>query len=474
MIDLMANGARLCDGLTRRQVLRVGGIGLGAFGLSLPSLLRADPLRTEALVAKARASGFGKARSCIVLFLMGGPAQHSTWDPKPDAPAEVKGPFGPIATSIPGLELSELMPRLAEAARHLCVLRAISTDDNAHSSSGYYMLTGVPHSPKNVENANPGAPNDAPSLAALAGRLSPVTGGLPTAVRLPHRIFNTDGSVWPGQDAGFLGRTADPWLLHGQPEDGNLAIQEVSLPAELDALRVDRRRRLLDDVARRLDARAEHLAAARVLDTHAAQAHALLASPEARRAFDLEREPDAVRDRYGRTPFGNSVLLARRLVQAGIRLVHVNWYRGPDEPPMNPCWDSHVSEPDRLKDVLVPPTDQAVSALIEDLHAQGYLDETLVVCISEFGRSPQLDAQAGRGHWGHVFSGMLAGGGLQGGLVYGASDKHAAYPRDGVVRPEDLLATVLHCLGIAPETEYRDQLGRFQFASRGQVIRGLF
>jgi hypothetical protein len=471
MIDVLGPGARLCDGSTRRQILRVGGLGLAAGTVGLPALLRADEARSR-VAPNPEIPRFGQAKACIVVFLMGGPPQHSTWDPKPDAPEAVRGPFAPIATRVPGMQLSELMPNLAEVADKLCVLRAVATDDNAHSSSGYYMLTGVPHRPKQVENANPGAPNDHPSLSALVGALAPASGGLPGSIRLPHRIFNTDGSVWPGQDAGFLGRVADPWLLNAAPAGGGMAIQEIALPEDLDTLRVERRRLLLDGMARGFDA--VHVSpVSRVLDAHTAQAHALLGSPAARAAFDVESEPDGVRDRYGRTPLGYCTLLARRLVDAGVRLVHVNWYRGADEPPMNPCWDSHVDEPNRLKSVLVPPTDRALAALIGELAESGRLDETLVVCLSEFGRSPQLDAAGGRGHWGHVFSVALAGGGIRGGMVYGDSDRHAAYPKDGLVRPEDLFATILHCLGIAPDTEYRDNQGRFQFASRGQALRSI-
>src|SRR3954470_7047321 len=192
MLRFLGPGARLCDGRTRREILRVGGLGLLGAGLRLPDLADAatDPAD----------SSFGRAKSCIVLFLMGGPPQHSTWDPKPDAPAEVRGEFGPIATNVPGISVASLFPMTARVMDKVCLLRAVSTGDNAHSSSGYYMLTGKPHQPQNVENANPGAPNDFPSLGALAGRITSSRGSLPTSITLPHRIFNTDGSVWPGQD----------------------------------------------------------------------------------------------------------------------------------------------------------------------------------------------------------------------------------------------------------------------------------
>jgi hypothetical protein len=453
--------------------MRVGGVGLWSLGVGLSDLLGArsgfgSEDRRSALLEPT----FGRAKSCIVLFLMGGPPQHSTWDPKPEAPAEVRGPFAPIATSVPGIHFCELMPRLAALADKLAVLRAVSTGDNAHSSSGYYMLTGRPHAPKNVENANPGAPNDFPSLPAIAGRFLPERCGMPASVRLPHRISNTDGSVWPGQDAGFLGRSADPWLLNAGPAPRGLNVQEITLPEHVDAGRVARRKDLLDGLARGQEW-LERDTTARVLNDRERQAYALLSSAQARAAFDVEKDDPRLVDRYGHSPFGQSVLMARRLVEAGVRLVQVNWYRGTDEPPANPCWDSHVDEPNRLKNVLVPPWDQAFSALIEDLSARGLLDETLVVSMAEFGRSPRLDPNAGRGHWGHVFSVALAGGGIKGGVAHGASDKVGGFPREGRVRPEDLSATLFHLMGIPAGSEFTDSLGRPIPASRGEVIRAI-
>lgn len=468
MLRLLGPGVRLCDGYSRREVLRIGGLGVLGAGLNLTDLARA----ADAPRGEAGGGSFGRARSCILLFLMGGPPQHSTWDPKPDAPAEVRGDFGPIATTVPGLSLSELMPRTALVAGKICVLRGVSTGDNAHSSSGYYMLTGRPHQPTNFENANPGPPNDAPSLGALLGRVGRVHGGLPASVTLPHRIFNTDGSVWPGQDAGLLGRSSDPWLLNARLTPEGYRIQEIDLPADIDPARLGRRRGLLERLQRATDALGRD-PTAHLIDGHARAAFDLLGSPDARRAFRLDEEPEANRDRYGKTPFGQGVLLARRLVEAGVRLVQVNWYRGPEEPQANPCWDSHTQESARLREVLAPPTDRAYSALLEDLDRRGLLGETLVICMAEFGRSPRLDSNGGRGHWGSVFSVALAGGGVRGGQVYGSSDRIGAYPREGRVRPEDLSATLFHCLGYAPQTEYLDPLDRPHPISRGEVLHAI-
>jgi hypothetical protein len=434
---------------------------LSALGLSLP------------LLWQGRASGkvAVRAKNCIILFLTGGPPQHSTWDPKPEAPAEIRGEFGPIATNVPGIHISSLFPRLATQADKWCILRAVSTGDNAHSSSGYYMLTGVPHQPMQVENANPGAPNDWPNIGAIVRRLRGDRHGLPGAVRLPMHIFNTDQSVWPGQDAGFLGRAVDPWLFRCQPNHPQMAIAEFTLPADVDLVRLQHRQ----DLLRRLDRQIAELSPPSTdrwapLQTQAVN---LVSSPRARAAFDLSRESPKLRERYGRTHFGQSCLLARRLIEAGVSLVHVNWYRGPEEPDDAPVWDTHVQESHRLKNVLAPVADQAISALLSDLADRGLLEETLVACLAEFGRTPRFNGRAGRDHWGPVFSVLLAGGGIRGGTVYGASDKHGAYPQDGRVLPEDLHATLYTCLGIDPNTELHDTQGRPFPISRGQPIRAI-
>jgi hypothetical protein len=464
MLRVTTSPVRLCDRLSRREMLRIG--GLGTMGLSL-----ADLLQHEAAAKSAPGgSSTGKARSCIVLFLMGGPTQHSTWDPKPNAPAEVRGEFAPIATAAPGLAISELLPKTAAFGRHLCLLRAMHTGDNAHSSSGYYMLTGVPHQPMNVENVNPGAPNNWPQFGAVVRRLKPADSALPGAVRLPHQIFNTDGSVWPGQDAGFLGRTSDPWLFRCYPAAADFQIPEFLLPAELSLDRMRDRRMLLGELDR-LAAASQSSAITRGPYGKATdQAFDLLTSAQARRAFDLASEADDVRNRYGRSQFGQSVLLARRMVEAGVRLVQVNWFRSPEEPMDAPCWDSHTREAARLKTVLAPPFDQAYSALLADLVTSGMLDETLVVCMSEFGRSPKINSAGGRDHWGSVFSVALAGGGIRGGVAHGASDAIGGQPKDDLVRPPDMLATIFHALGLAPSTELHDPLGRPFPIARGAAI----
>ncbi|MBL8849884.1 MAG: DUF1501 domain-containing protein [Planctomycetaceae bacterium] len=449
----------LCEPLSRRAMLRAG--SLAAAGLPL----------LPAIAGGSTAVSGRPAKACIVLFLMGGPPQHSTWDPKPLAPPEVRGEFGPIATRVPGMHVSELLPLTASHGDKLALIRSVVTGDNAHSSSGYYMLTGVPHIPKQVENANPGAPNDHPTMAAVVQQMRRGRAPLPS-VRLPHRIFNTDGSVWPGQDSGWLGGAADPWLFRCEPASAGFEIDQFRLAADVSLGRLTQRRTLLEQIEsqlREVDARP---ASAPYVEQFQ-QAYDLLSTEKTRSACDLERETSETRDRYGRGQFGQSVLLARRLVEAGVGFVHVNWFRAPDEPMNNPCWDSHVDEAYRLKNVLVPPLDQALSALLGDLEQRGLLETTVVAVLSEFGRSPRINAAAGRDHWGNVFSVALAGGGIRGGQVVGRSDEHAGYPVEGLVAPEDITATIFDRLGLEPHRELQDPAGRPLPLSRGNVLSDL-
>lgn len=430
---------------TRRAAL----LTASAFGLTLPTVLAADRPRKKA---------------CIVLFLLGGPPQQETWDPKPDSPLEARGDLKPARSATPGLLVGEYMPRTARLTERIAVLRAVQTRDNAHSSSGYYMTTGVPHAPMQVENAKPGAPNDHPSLGAVVRRLTQAGNPLPAAVTLPEQSANDGNLTWPGQDGGFLGRAADPWLLHGDPNDPAFRTPGLVLPDDIPTNRFDHR---LD-----LQVRIDQLAADPALAAHAArvrQAADLIAAPAARQAFDLSRELPAVRDRYGRTRFGQSGLLARRLVEAGVPFVRVNWTRV-ENAPNNGHWDTHQKNTESVKRLL-PILDQAYSALLEDLADRGMLDDTLVVWTGEFGRTPRLNPAGGRDHWGQVFSVALAGGGIRGGAVHGRSDKLAAFPLDGRVTPPDLTATVLHALGLPADSEIVDGQGRPLPASRGEVLR---
>jgi len=456
MLRLLGPRLRLCDGMNRREMMHVAGLGLT--GLTLPQLLHANQNSQR------------RAKACIVLFMLGGPPQQETFDLKPNAPAEIRGPLSPIPSNVPGIQVGELLPHVARVMDRIAVLRAVSTNDNAHSSSGYWMLTGYPHQPTNTENAKPGSPNDWPCIASVVQRLLGSNGRLPGSVVLPEHIWNTGMIPWPGQDGGWLGRTADPWLLHCDPNAADFHVPGLKLPHELPPLRLDERGSLLEQVNRHLDG----MERGGLFHQHnqlSHQAFDLLRSSQARRAFNLDEESPRVRDRYGRHRFGQSVLLARRLVEAGVRLVQVNWTRDADGNDQSPAWDTHAKHADLLKTKLCPPMDLAYSALLEDLDQRGLLDETLVVWTGEFGRTPKINAAAGRDHWGHVFSVTLAGGGIRGGMVHGASDKIAGFPLDGKVEPGDVTATIFHCLGMDPHVEIRDALGRPVPISRGSVIR---
>lgn len=460
MFRLLDHGYSLCDGYTRREWLRIGGVALG--GLTMADLAQIQR------ISAASSKPAGRAKAVIVVGLVGGPPQHETWDPKPDAPAEIRGEFKPIASRTPGLRVCELMPRTARLTDRIAVLRAVSTNDNAHSSSGYHMLTGVPHQPANVESAIPKAPNNWPSMGAVVRYLRRDTGGLPAAITIPEHIWNDGNFPWPGQDAGLLGRRHDPWLVQCDPSDDAAPQPSLTLPDEIPPLRFDERRSLLDQVNHHFDA-VHRSGVSSDYSAHVRKAVDLVSAAKARRAFDLRQEPQTVRDRYGRSRFAQSVLLARRLVEAGVSLVQINWTRIKDKPNQG-GWDTHQKNNESLKTLLMPMMDQVYSALLEDLEQRGLLDETLVVWFGEFGRTPRFNGQAGRDHWGHVFSLALAGGGIRGGVVHGTSDKIGAYPASGMVEARDLHATIFHCLGYSPDTEMRDSLNRPLPISRGRVI----
>jgi len=458
MLNIQDRQTSLCDGFSRRDWLRIGSIGLG--GLALQHLLGARTAQASTVPVKAK--------SVIVLFFLGGVPQHDTWDPKPNGPDAARTEFGTIPTSVPGYHVGALMPKTAAMVDRIAVLRGMSTGDNAHSSSGYAMLTGVEHVPKNRENALPGAPNDWPSMAALTRSLRPDLHGIPSSIVLPRHIANDGEKTWPGQDAGFLGRKIDPWLLTCDPSADDFRVPDLSLPEEMSTVRFNRRRSLLDQINSQLDT-IDRNANVQSYDLRTEQAVNLLTGKRARDAFDLTQETDVMRDRYGRTRFGQSLLLSRRLVEAGTSLVQVNWTRlaGKEN---NGTWDTHAKHHESLKGWLMPLMDQAYSALLIDLEERGLLEETLVVWAGEFGHTPKINARAGRDHWGNAFSIALSGGGVKGGVVHGETDKQAGFPLSGRVAPRDYLATVFHQLGFSSETVIKDAQGRPLPISRGNVI----
>jgi hypothetical protein len=450
--------------LTRREWLQLAAAGVAATSMSG---------WIERLAAQT-ANNPRRQRSCILLWMTGGPPQHETWDPKPDAPAEVRGPFGSIASSVPGVRVGELMPRTARWLDRLCVLRAVVTNNPGHVGGSYEMLTGAEHPGGKGNEAIVASRTDFPTLGAVVKHLRPSMTGVPSSVAYPQAIFNVP--FYPGQDAGFLGGAWDPWRLALDWAAPTFHVPGLSLESDVVAGRLGQRRSLLDQVDHGFQRLSAGPAPARFAH-QTGEAFDLLTGPKARDAFALDREAPALRDRYGRHPFGQGCLLARRLVEAGVGLVQVNWHREPNDD--QPMWDCHYMMETHLKNKLMPPMDQGYTTLLEDLHQRGLLAETLVVWMGEMGRTPHLESQPqfrepGRNHWGDVFSIALAGAGVRPGLVYGASDQRGAQPKDNPVRPNDLTATIYHALGIAPESEIRDRLGRPTPLSTGRILTGLF
>jgi hypothetical protein len=451
---------RLCEGVTRRQWLRVGGLGVA--GLMLPDLLRGRAVARDPRPSPA-GPAFGRARSCILCFLFGAPAHQDVWDLKPDAPAEFRGEFRPIASSVPGILLGEHIPLIARTAHRLALVRSVGHPDNTHTVAMHYMLTGRRHAQPATNPRN--QPTDFPTFGAVAQYLRLRQGGLPAGISLnaPANQVSANNHIFPGFFAGLLGSAYDPVFIAQDPS----APDFKPLPtADADAAgRFDRRRRLLAGVNGQ---RPDLAAASGQFDEHHERAFDLVTAPAARRAFDLGEEPDRVRDRYGRCAFGQGLLLARRLVEAGVSLVTVNWARD------DAYWDTHKDNFKDLKDKLLPPFDRGFSALLEDLDQRGLLGETLVVCLGEFGRTPRINPQAGRDHWAACNSVVLAGGGVHGGQVLGASDRLAAYPATAPVAPDDLAATIYHALGVDPRMEIHDRLGRPLQLAGGRLLGELF
>jgi hypothetical protein len=454
----VSNGTRPCDGISRRELLRVGALGLG--GLTLPGLLQLE---------RAGAADRPRARSVIVLFLSGGPSHLDMWDLKPEAPAEIRGTFRSTASRVPGLRLSEHLPGTAGVMDHCCVIRSMQHGNNNHPAAAFWMMVGMPMTraaPQIVTMSR----EDRPHPGSVVAKLLPSSPQLPPFVMVPEAISPV-GPERPGQHAGFLGAAYDPYRVNSDANSEAYSPGSLQPGADVPASRIDHRRALLTQVgehARYLDATAP----AQVLNPYYSRAFDLVSSPAAQRAFDVAAEPDHVRDRYGRHIFGQSVLLARRLVEAGVRLVHVNWVRH-DNGSGGQGYDSHRNHLDWCRTELLPPTDRAFAALVADLHQRGLLDETLVVMMGEFGRTPRFNASGGRDHWASCFSVMLAGGGVRGGMVHGASDRIGAYPTTNPVYPQDLMATVYQSLGIDPHATIYDLQHRPLTLMEGEPVRAI-
>jgi hypothetical protein len=460
----LANRASNCgsfthSALTRRDLLRVG--GLGALGLSLPQLLHASETAHK---IKAR------ARAVIFLHQFGGPSHHDTLDLKPDAPEEVRGEFKPIATRVPGLGVCERLPGVARIMDKVCLVRTVTHDMKNHNSAGYYSLTG--YAPPTDDQRLRDSRDLFPAYGSVVDRLAPAKAGMPTFVSYPYVI--SDGSVTPGQHASFLGKAHDPLFIGQDPNAPDFRLPELSLPGNLTADRLGNRREMLQ----RIDQQTELLeisARAKGIDANYEKALTMLSSPRVKKAFDLSAEPAALRDRYGRTTYGQGCLLARRLVEAGARFVNV--YLSPVIGGCESGWDTHGFNGKPmypiLKNYLLPITDRTLPALLDDLDSRGLLDTTLVVWMGEFGRTPRINKIAGRDHWPKCYPVVLAGGGVKRGFVFGASDRFGAYPSQDPVRPDDVSATMFHLLGIDPRTEIRDALNRPFPISTGKPIEGI-
>jgi len=456
---MQCSGAPLCDGLSRREFLRIGGLAAG--GLSLPTLLASQ--------AGAAQNSRGKAKACIQLFMWGGPSQLETFDLKPHAPDGIRSLFRPVATSVPGIQICEYLPRMARMADYYAIVRSVTHTGVNHGTSAYHVLTGHVH-------ATPGtlrhpSPSDHPSAGCIAARLGRQPRDLPACVSLPSVLHDGDGGEVPGQGPGFLGQSYAPFLVSGDPTRRDFSIDALRLPAEVDHPRLDRRISLLAALDRQNE-RLARLSAEGGNDDHHRRAFHLLQSPATQRAFLLAAEPDRVRDRYGWHHFGQSCLLARRLVEAGVPLVTVYW----NAPHIDDVqhWDTHKDSVNRLKNHLLPPFDLATTALLEDLKERGLLDSTLVVWAGEFGRTPKINKAGGRDHWGFCQSALMAGAGVCGGQVYGSSDASAAYPAESPVSPDDVAATIFDSLGIELDQQVQDALGRPQPLCSGKPVRGLF
>ena len=440
-------------GLSRKEFLQVGFSGL--LGLSLPQALAARSARAE--------SAPRRAKSVILVFCTGAPSHQDIWDLKPEAPVEVRGEFQPIDTNVPGVQIGPHLPLMAKLADKYAIVRSMTHQLPGHEQGTHFMLTGVNQLPAGATHM--ASRNDWPCYASAVQYLRPNADGLPSGVLLPTYLHN--GYGFSGQNGGFMGSQYDPWQLTRDPNAADFKLDELQLLPGLTVERVNDRRALL---ARLEQQRRDLDAAASVADLSARirDAYTLLTTgAKFREAFDLDRETPDMRERYGRHAFGQSLLLARRLVEAGMPVVQANMGS------MN-NWDTHGSNFKQLKDRLLPPLDKGLSALLTDLDERGFLAETLVVVVGEFGRTPQINATAGRDHWSGVFSAVFAGAGVVGGQTIGASDAQAAYPITRGWYPADIGATVYTALGIDPRSQIIDRLGRPHQLNAGEVIAPLY
>jgi hypothetical protein len=431
--------------LTRRQSLRIGSVGLLG-GLTLPRLLE--------LQAKASTGKPATAKSVIFLFLEGGPSTIDMWDLKPEAPVEIRGPYKPIATNVPGTFVGEHCPLTAQICDKFTMLRSHSHKDNGHNTGYHYCMTG--YKAAFADGQAGGVPNNLlyPSLGSIVARELGPRGNLPVYVNLPDPMESGG--------AGFYGPEYAPFVLETDPVQPDFEVRDLGLPAGVTKERLDRRRQLLSVIEQSHTEKQQ--SRARVMSTYYEKAYKMITAPDARKAFDISQESDKTRERYGYSSLGQCALLARRLVEAGSRFVGVD----------NGSWDTHFSQFPSLKEDLIPSADRAFSALVTDLHDRGLLDSTLVIMMGEMGRTPQINNRAGRDHWSMAQTVLWAGGGVPGGQVIGATDKHCAYPTTEPYGVEDVICTIFHLMGVDTNKTYYTPLGRpVPIVNGGRVIPGL-
>jgi hypothetical protein len=466
MLSLLGRSVRLCDGISRREVMRIG--GLGFVGLAWSDLLRARAAATPSdTVSRSHGTSFGKARACVLIYNYGGPSHLDTLDLKPAAPVEIRGEFQPIATCVPGTSITEHLPRLAALASRYSIIRSAGHRDNDHAIGAYLALTGYSH-PKNaiLGIEPPVTTQDLPCMGSVISKLRSANASMFSYVTLGDlkHLGNNDSL---GQIAGCLGKAYDPFTVPFiRPANGKLDLSLVaSVLGESDTDRLGRRRQFLEQISRAAPT-LETTFDVRAVDGYTQKAFELLSSQACRDAFDLSREPAAVQEADGPTPFAKSCLLARRLVEAGVPMVTLNSVGNRD-------WDTHGNNFKELKETLLPVADRGVSALLDDLDNRGLLDQTLVVWMGEMGRTPVINKGAGRDHWSFCYSLIMAGGGIRAGLVHGSSDRSAAYPSANPVSPADIVATIYHCLGIDHHEHVLDQQGRPLAIGAGEPIQPL-
>ena len=439
--------------MSRRSALRVG---CGASGLSLAQLLQ---IKSAAAAGSDRAAS--AAKSCIVLFCWGGMSHIDTFDPKPDAPDNVRGEFQPIDTAAPGIQITEHLPLLAHQTEHLAIIRSAHHDCTAHGKGMYWNTTGhAPPAPSAAVNLPPSR-NDWPSLAAMVSVFRQAAPGMPRSIRLPYPLVD-NGTLQAGESGGWMGVAHDPIVIRtprGKPYGGvsrDLGSPVLDLSDGIDRPHLQSRRNLLQTLQRPVAANPATNSFAHFQDL----ALDMLVNPKVTKAFDLDREPKQIHDLYGDHICGQSVLLARRLVEAGVPMISVVCAAGDLNGSSGDHWDTHGDNFNRLKKTMLPTFDRAASALISDLADRGRLDDTLGVIMGDFGRTPKINGGAGRDHYPYSFSVALAGGGIRGGQVYGSSDKIGAYPHDLPCRPNDIHATIFEALKISPDAILYDNLNR--------------